>query len=158
LASNREASLLLRQELGRKIQLIVRSLDPASQDLWNQRLKQSMQAPEIHIEYSSRQRALHVHGRSVDLSKKKISLQLLNGLADRHELSVDEAITLLWQTEFSPEHYHRLRMGVHRLNTLINKITGLGKIIEVDSQNVRLHPEVRLRRAEDPVSAQFLGI
>ncbi len=40
-------------------------------------------------------------------------------------------------------------MGIHRLNTLINKVTGLGKIIEVDSQTVRLRPEVKIRRAEE---------
>ncbi len=60
---------------------------------------------------------------------------------------MDEAIKLLWQTEFSPEHYHRLRMSVHRLNTLIHETTGFGKVVEVDSQTVRLRPEVRLRAA-----------
>ena len=145
LMSNQELSLNMRQELNRKIQLIVRSLDAVSQALWNQRLKQSQQPPEVRLDYSSRQRSLSVQGQSVDLSKKKISLQLLSGLAGKTELTVDDAISLLWQSEFSPEHYHRLRMGVHRLNSLINKVTGLGKVIEVDSQTVRLRPEVRLQ-------------
>jgi len=145
LMSNQELSLNMCQELNRKIQLIVRSLDAVSQALWNQRLKQSQQPPEVRLDYSSRQRSLSVQGQSVDLSKKKISLQLLSGLAGKTELTVDDAISLLWQSEFSPEHYHRLRMGVHRLNSLINKVTGLGKVIEVDSQTVRLRPEVRLQ-------------
>lgn len=149
LAANLEANASTRSELNRKIQLIIGSLDPKSQSLWNQRLKQALQSPEIRMEYSSRNRSVAIQGRSVDLSKKKMGLQLLEGLAVKPELSVDEAIGLLWQASFSPEHYHRLRMGIHRLNTLINKVTGLGKIIEVDSQTVRLRPEVKIRRAEE---------
>ena len=117
--------------------------------LWNQRLKQALQSPEIRMEYSFRERSVAIQGRSVDLSKKKMGLQLLEGLAKKPELTVDEAINLLWQVSFSPEHYHRLRMGVHRLNALIHKTTGLGKIIEVDSQAVRLRPEVKIRRADE---------
>ncbi len=158
LATNKETSTNVRQELNRKIQLIVRSLDPTSQTLWNQRLKQQLQAPEVRLEYSTRQRSLAVQGRNVDLSKKKISLQLLGGLAGKPELSVDEAIALLWQSDFSPEHYHRLRMGVHRLNSLINKVTGLGKVIEVDSQTVRLRPEVRLKLVDEAFSGELLDL
>lgn len=55
-------------------------------------------------------------------------------------LSIDEAIRKLWGVDFSPEHYHRLRMIVHRLNRLIHEGTSLGKVIEVDSQSVRLKP------------------
>ena len=71
---------------------------------------------------------------------------------------MDEAIALLWQSDFSPEHYHRLRMGVHRLNSLINKVTGLGKVIEVDSQTVRLRPEVRLRLVDDAFSGEMFDL
>jgi hypothetical protein len=149
LAANLESNSSTRSELNRKIQLIIGSLDPKSQSLWNQRLKQALQSPEIRMEYSARNRSVAIQGRAVDLSKKKMGLQLLEGLAQKPELTVDEAITLLWQSSFSPEHYHRLRMGIHRLNTLINKVTGLGKIIEVDSQTVRLRPEVKIRRAEE---------
>lgn len=149
LASNLSANASMRLELNRKIQLIVRDLDPQSQKLWNQRVKHILQSPEIRVEYSPRLRSVSIQGRSVDLSKKKMGQQLLEGLAQKTELTVDEAITLLWQASFSPEHYHRLRMGIHRLNTLINKVTGMGKIIEVDSQTVRLRPEVKLRRADD---------
>lgn len=158
LAANTESNTPTRAELNRKIQLIIRSLDEKSQDLWTRRLKQVLQAPEIRVEYSARQRALAIQGRSVDLSKKKMGLQLLGGLAEKPELTIDEAITLLWQASFSPEHYHRLRMGIHRLNTLINKVTGLGKIIEVDSQNVRLRPEVKIRMIDDGFNSDLMQL
>jgi predicted negative regulator of RcsB-dependent stress response len=158
LAANVESNRATRAELNRKIQLIIRSLDEQSQVIWTQRLKQVLQAPEIRVEYSERQRSLAIQGRSVDLSKKKMGLQLLGGLARKPELSIDEAITLLWQSSFSPEHYHRLRMGIHRLNTLINKVTGLGKIIEVDSQNVRLRPEVKIRMMDDGFNSELMQL
>ncbi|CAM5999386.1 unnamed protein product [Sphagnum balticum] len=152
LSANMEASITVRLELNRKVQLIIRALDPCSQRLWNQRLRQALQSPEIRLELSLRHRAVMVQGRHVDLSKKKIGMQLLEGLWKKNELSVDEAIALLWKSSFSPEHYHRLRMGIHRLNTLLNKAAGLGKIVEVDSQNVRLRPEVKLRQADEDQS------
>lgn len=149
LAANLAGNPSIRQELHRKIQLILRALDAKSQSLWNLRLKQAMQNPEIRVEYCSVRRSVVIQGRNVDLTKKKMGQQLLESLAQKPELTVDEAIHLLWQSNFSPEHYHRLRMGIHRLNTLINKATGMGKIIEIDSQTVRLRPEVKIRRADE---------
>jgi hypothetical protein len=158
LSANLETNASARQELNRKLQLIVRGLDTRSQALWNQRLKQALQTPEIKLELSMRNRTITVQGKSVDLSKKKIGLQLLSGLRNATELSVEQAIQLLWQSTFTPEHYHRLRMSTHRLNTLIHEITGLGKIIEVDSQTVRLRPEVKLKCADAAPEPEFLDL
>jgi tetratricopeptide (TPR) repeat protein len=158
LASNLEGSSGIRQELNRKIILIIRPLDARSQSLWSRRLKQALQAPEIRVEYSVRNRYVTIQGRQVDLSKKKMGMQLLEGLVKKPELTVDEAIHLLWDSSFTPEHYHRLRMGIHRLNTLINKVTGLGKIIEVDSQNVRLRPEVKIRHADHSFESELINL
>ncbi|MBX3022295.1 MAG: hypothetical protein KF799_11535 [Bdellovibrionales bacterium] len=158
LCANLETGTATRQELNRKIQLIIRGLDPRSQSLWNRRLKQALQTPEVRLELSLRGRQVSVQGRSVDLSKKKIAMQLLEGLLRKESLSVDQAIHLLWQTSFSPEYYHRLRMSTHRLNTLVHEITGLGKIIEVDSQNVRLRPEVKLKCVDDGLETGILGL
>jgi hypothetical protein len=90
-----------------------------------------------------------VQGKSVDLCKKKIGQQILTILMKNPTLSVDQFIHHLWQTSFTPEHYHRLRMSIHRLNSLIHEASGIGKVIEVDSQEVRLRPEVKLRPAHD---------
>jgi hypothetical protein len=158
LTANREVNAWAKQELNRKIQLLVRSLDHRSQKLWNLRLKQALQAQEIRIEFSIQSRVLTVQGRPIDLSKKKIGLQLLEGLQKKNPLSVDDAISLLWNCSFSPEHYHRLRMGIHRLNTLVNEMSGLGKIIEVDSQSVRLRPEVRLKPTEQNFPGELVGL
>ncbi|NJL26212.1 MAG: hypothetical protein HC902_14360 [Calothrix sp. SM1_5_4] len=125
--ANLESHASAKEELNRKIQLIIRGLDSRSQELWSQRLKQALQAPEVRIDLSMRRRSISVAGKKVDLSKKKIALQLLGGLLGKSCLSVDEAINLLWQSSFTPEHYHRLRMSAHRLNTLIHEITGLAK-------------------------------
>lgn len=149
LSANLESLPSAKMELNRKIQLIIKSLDPKSQHLWNSRLKQALQTPEIKVEFCSRSRSVTIQGKTVDLSKKKIGQQLLAILSKQPSLSVDQAIEHLWQSTFSPEHYHRLRMGVHRLNTLINESSGHGKIIEVDSQEVRLRPEVKLRPADE---------
>ncbi len=158
LAANRDPNLAVRQELHRKIQLIVFALDPLSQQLWGRRLKQAMASPEIKIEFSNRMRSLNVQGKTVDLSKKKIGLQLLEGLLTSSTMTVDEAIQLLWQCSFTPEHYHRLRMSVHRLNTLVHEVVGIGKIVEVDSQNVRLRPEVKLRQADEVFDIGLIGL
>jgi len=160
ISANFEQNTSIRQELHRKIQLILRALDPRSQKLWTQRLKQSLQTQEIRIDFSARSRSVIIQGKILDLSKKKIGLQLLEKLVSQSSLSVDEAIRLLWQSDFSPEHYHRLRMSVHRLNTLIHETSGLGKVVEVDSQNVRLRPEIKLRPApsEDAFDIGLIGI
>lgn len=158
LTANLESLPSVKLELNRKIQLIIHSLDPKSQHLWNSRLKQALQQPEIKVEFCARSRSLTIQGKTVDLSKKKIGQQLLAILSRQASLSVDQAIEHLWQSSFSPEHYHRLRMGIHRLNTLINETSGHGKIIEVDSQVVRLRPEVKLRPADellDPALGNF---
>lgn len=158
LAANSETQGPFRVEWNRKIQLIIHGLDARSQALWNQRLKQALQTPEIRMDLSMRGRSVTVQGKRVDLSKKKIGLQLLAGLRDQKALSVDQAISMLWQTGFSPEYYHRLRMSTHRLNTLIHEVTGLGKLIEVDSQTVRLRPEVKLKCADDGFETELFTV
>jgi len=155
LTANLENNPSSKNELNRKIQLIIRGLDGKSQVLWNARLKQALQSPEIRVEFSQRNRSITIQGKTVDLSKKKIGQQLLGILLKKPALTVDQAIEHLWQSSFSPEHYHRLRMGIHRLNTLINECSGQGKIIEVDSQEVRLRPEVKLRPADDLSDSSF---
>lgn len=160
ISANLEQNGSIRQELHRKIQLIIRALDSRSQALWTDRLKQALQTQEVRIEFSARSRSLQIQGKTLDLSKKKIGLQLLERLVSKSAIPVDEAISLLWQSEFSPEHYHRLRMSVHRLNTLIFEATGHGKVVEVDSQNVRLKPQVRLRHApsDEAFDLGLLGV
>jgi hypothetical protein len=157
-SANLEEMPAVKSELHRKIQLILRALDPRSQALWTQRLKQSLQTPEIRMDFSSRNRSVTIQGKVVDLSKKKIGLLLLERLVLKNTMTVDEAIELLWQSSFSPEHYHRLRMSIHRLNTLIHETVGLGKVIEVDAQTVRLRPEVRLRPVEDTFDFGLIGL
>lgn len=149
LTANLEVQTAAKQELNRKIQLIISSLDSKSQSLWIARIKHALQTPEVRIEFSARSRSLIVQGKTIDLSKKKMGQQLLQVLLKKPALTVDQAIEHLWQSSFSPEHYHRLRMGIHRLNTLIHELSGQGKIIEVDSQEVRLRPEVRLKAVDD---------
>jgi tetratricopeptide (TPR) repeat protein len=155
LTANMEAQVSSKQELNRKIHLIIRGLDQKTQLLWNSRLKQALQSPEIRIEFCSRTRAVTIQGKTVDLSKKKVGQQILAILMKSPALTVDQFINHLWQTSFSPEHYHRLRMSIHRLNSLMNECSGLGKIIEVDSQEVRLRPEVKLRPADELDSTTF---
>lgn len=155
LTANMELQTSSKQELNRKIQLIIKGLDPKTQGLWNSRLKQALQSPEIRLEFCSRTRAIMIQGKTVDLSKKKVGQQILAILMKNPTLTVDQFIGHLWQTSFSPEHYHRLRMSIHRLNSLINESSGLGKIIEVDSQEVRLRPEVKLRPADDLGDSAF---
>ncbi|MGE4130074.1 MAG: hypothetical protein AB7F86_00465 [Bdellovibrionales bacterium] len=133
-----------RAELHRKVQLLIQGLDPRSRQLWSKRLKSGLQVPQIQLEFSPHSRVAHVQNQPIDLSKKKFAQLLLPLLKSQATISVDQAIHGLWQAEFSPEHYHRLRMGIFRLNNLIHDQTGIGKIIEVDSQEVRLRPEVRL--------------
>jgi len=154
LVANAETTASVKKELHRKIQLIICGLDNRSQEIWGHRLKQALSAAAIKIELSMHARTITVQGKTMDLSKKKIGLQLLNGLIGKTHLTVDQAIALLWECDFSPEHYHRLRMGAHRLNALINEQAGVGKILEVDSQAVRLRPEVNLRTPEERLPLQ----
>lgn len=160
IAANMERNSGVRQELHRKIQLIVRALDPQSQKLWTDRLKQALQTQELRIDFSARNRSVIIAGKTLDLSKKKIGLQLLERLVAKSNITVDEAIQLLWQSDFTPEHYHRLRMSVHRLNTLIHETCGAGKVVEVDSQHVRLRPEVKLRQSptDDAFGIGLIGV
>ncbi len=148
LAANREVNPQVKRELNRKLQLILQSLDAKSRDVWNARLKQALHPMEIKLEFCPRSRSISVLGKTVDLSKKKIGQNLLSLLTRRSVLSVEETIQHLWQCDFTPEHYHRLRMGIHRLNMLVFETCGHGKIIEVDSQQVRLRPEIKLEEID----------
>ena len=133
-----------RLEVQRKVLFLVGSLDEESKDLWRKKLKENFNNQETRLEFSSHKRKLYFAGQSFDLTRKKSMIQLVEALMVVPVLSIDEAIQKLWGANFSPEHYHRLRMIVHRLNRLIHEGASLGKVIEVDSQSVRLKPGFRI--------------
>lgn len=144
LSANFSQSKDAREAYFRQIELILSSLDPSSQGLWKNQLNILLQSPEIKAELSLKTSELLVQGKAVELRKKRTSLILLEALAKNPIISVDEAIRTLWQSDFSPDHYHRLRMAVHRLNTLIHESTAAGKMIEVNAERVQVKPGVSL--------------
>lgn len=146
--ANLQTDELQRLELQKKVLILIGSLDEESQILWKRRLKDVFHQSETRLEFSALRRSLYFSGNSLDLSRKKGMLQLLEHLAQSPRISVDEAIRKLWNSDFSPDHYHRLRMMVHRLNRLVHDFTTLGKIIEVDSESVRLRPGVQISAQE----------
>ncbi len=132
------------QELKNKINLILSSFKPESKGFWMNRIRFAMGQPETRLVFDPQSRLLSCQNQSVDLSKKKGMQTLLCKLAEKPQQSIDDMIRALWESDFSPEHYHRLRMTVHRLNGLIGEITSIVKAIEVSSERVALRHEIKL--------------
>ncbi len=144
LSANSATDKSLKDGYLKNIDLVLSALDEKSQFIWKQQLNEILQSPETAVELNVGKSEVVISGKLIELKKKKSAAILLEALAQNAILSVDDAIKNLWGCDFSPEHYHRLRMTIHRLNTLVNEQTGTGKIIEVDAEKVQIRSGVRL--------------
>lgn len=131
-------------ELQNKIQLILGAVSLESRPFWLNRMRPFLPNKELKLEYSPRHRILIYKGKRIDLSRKRGMMIVLESLATQSRWSVESMIERVWATDYSPEHYHRLRMTVHRLNQLIFEITAYQKSIEINSDTVCLTPSVNL--------------
>ncbi|MBK7842654.1 MAG: hypothetical protein IPJ71_03005 [Bdellovibrionales bacterium] len=136
---------ILIDELRNKINLILSSL-PSSEakGFWLNRMKPYLGAGDLIINFSREARTVIFQNKEVDLSRKKGMLILLDAMTDESEKSVDEMIRLLWNCDYSPENYHRLRMTVHRLNQVLYDLTAIPKVFEISADRITVKPSVIL--------------
>lgn len=137
----------LKDEIRRKFTLLISDFSMESQKLWLWALEKTKKESST-LHFIPKERSVRYCNRVIDLSKKKGMLNLLDSLCLNPILNIDEAIQSVWQTQYSPEIYHRLRMTVHRLNQHLQELTGLDKIIEVSSQQVRVSPQIQLSNVQ----------
>lgn len=136
---------ILIDELRNKINLILSSLPSAeAKGFWLNRMKPYLGAGDLVINFSREARTVIFQNKEVDLSRKKGMLILLDAMTDEPEKSVDEMIRLLWNCDYSPENYHRLRMTVHRLNQVLYDLTAIPKVFEISADRLTVKPSVIL--------------
>ncbi|MBK8202733.1 MAG: hypothetical protein IPK68_10590 [Bdellovibrionales bacterium] len=136
---------VLIDELRNKINLILSSLPSAeAKGFWLNRMKPYLGAGDLVINFSRDARTVIFQNKEVDLSRKKGMLILLDVMTDESEKSVDEMIRLLWNCDYSPENYHRLRMTVHRLNQVLYDLTAIPKVFEISADRLTVKPSVIL--------------
>lgn len=132
-------------EVKNKIHLILDAVESESRPFWIQRMKPPMEENRIVLEFEPERRIIQFENKQLDLSRKKGMLALLNLLSEGQEQSVEKVIECIWNSPYSPEYYHRLRMTAHRLNQLLFDLTAVSKIVEVNSDQVCLRPSVNFK-------------
>lgn len=129
-------------EIKNKINLVLSSLDAESRAYWLQRMKPFLVTQDLTLSFAKEKRMVCFQNKEIDLSKKKGMLTLLHALADQRTRNVEDVIQMIWNSPYSPEYYHRLRMTAHRLNQLLFDLTTIPKIIEVSADEVSIRPTV----------------
>ena len=129
-------------EIKNKINLILSSLEGESQKFWLKRIRPFFGDQSHKLNFVPSKRMVTFQNKELDLSKKKGMLLLLEKLAEQRNINVDDTINVMWNSTYSPEYFHRLRMTVHRLNQLLFDLTAIPKIVEVSSEQVSVNPSV----------------
>lgn len=132
------------EELKNKINLILGALDPESRPFWLNRMRPYLASTDLVIQFSMQSRKVAYQNKQLDLSRKRGMLMILEALSQSSTLSVDSVITRIWNSSYSPEYYHRLRMTIHRLNQLLFELTAIPKIVEINAETVSVKPSVQL--------------
>lgn len=125
-------------ELKNHVLLLMNSLSSDSRQMWMGRLHPLLHSEDFHLVYDAKRFELRYQGRSLDLSKRKNMGQLIHYLCISKNTNVDQVIGQLWQTSYTPEIYHRLRMTTHRLNHLLFELTAVPKPLELSATEIRL--------------------
>lgn len=134
-----------RAEFKNKLSLLLNGLDAESRFIWQKRMAPFQESHDSTLQFIEPQRLLTFQSKQLDLSKKKGMAQLLGVLAESGQSSsTDHLIHRLWESKYSPEHFHRLRMTIHRLNQLLFELTAIPKALEITTDQVSLNSNLRL--------------
>lgn len=134
----------IRIEVDRKLRLLLSGLPPEARYFWLSRLRSQITTETPELSYNRAGRSLIFQGRHIDLSKKRAFCSVLEILLNEPRVEVDQMIRKLWDSSFSPEHLHRLRMTVHRLNQYLFELCAIPRVIEMTAEHVSLRGSVTL--------------
>lgn len=148
LALSRELRPGWQKELRQKIDFFMSTMDKRSQKIWMTLLGHLFEQSHPVLSFEIKQKRIRFRGQSVDLSKRKALANLLDLLAGHSSVEIDEALKRLWNLPFSPESFHRLRMTAHRLNEILEQLTGHGKLIEVSTDSVSWKETLALKMVQ----------
>ena len=144
-----EDSMSLKKEIVNKIDLILESLDQGSRSFWKKKIQFHLREENQTLEYCPQKRSVLFKDKILDISRKKSMITILESLCENSKTNVDDIIKKIWNTSYTPEHFHRLRMTVHRLNSLFSSFTGNSKIVEINSESVYLRPDLKLKEKRE---------
>lgn len=129
----------IHSEFKNKLFLVLGSLSLESKNVWSNRYQPIQEKRNLSIEFDDVEKTLSFDNQTVDLSRKKGLVNILKYLMKHPQKTpLEQAIYELWKAEYSPDYYHRLRISAHRLNKILMDLTGIEKVIDVDSQEVSL--------------------
>jgi hypothetical protein len=133
-----------RQELANKLSILLSTLTPTSRFYWMKRVQERVFSDQLSLEFHPGQRWVKFQGKTLDLSKKRTLCAVLQLVANHKRLDVDVLIRQLWQADFSPEHLHRLRMAVHRLNQLLFELSAVPRVLEMSAEQVAIKATIAI--------------
>ncbi len=131
-----------REELANKLSVLLSTLSPTSRFFWMKRVQAKVFADQMSLKFHPEQRWVKFQGKMLDLSKKRTLCAVFNLISAQKRMDVDSLIRHLWQADFSPEHLHRLRMAVHRLNQLLFDLSAIPRVIEMSADQVSVKSSI----------------
>jgi hypothetical protein len=134
-----------REELANKLSVLLSTLTPTSRFFWMKRVQTKVFSDQMSLQFHPQQRWVKFQGKTLDLSKKRTLCAVLNLVCTEKQVDVDTLIKKLWQADFSPEHLHRLRMAVHRLNHLLFELSAVPRVIEMSADQVAVKASIEIQ-------------
>ena len=136
------AAAACREELANKLSVLLSTLSPTSRFFWMKRIQAKIFTDHMNLQFHPEQRWVKFQGKILDLSKKRTLCAVMNLVSAQKRIDVDSLIKQLWQAEFSPEHLHRLRMAVHRLNQLLFDLSSIPRVFEMSADEVAVKASI----------------
>jgi hypothetical protein len=131
------------QEIKNMFMLALEAVEENSRPFWVQRLMPFLGEEELKIRFDKKRRRLCFLNKELDLSRKRSMLAVVEHLSHSPQQSVEELIDRLWNCDYSPEHYHRLRMTIHRLNQQLFDLTAITKSVEINAEQVEVKSSIQ---------------
>jgi tetratricopeptide (TPR) repeat protein len=139
------SSELNQREIYRsQLRFLLHGLDRESQALLRQRVGV---APEAGTQLTlyGQAKALEYGGITLSFAGKKIPFAILEHLAARTSLKLEELVQLVWGSEMNDSFYHRVRVNVKRLNDDIEKSLNIPSAVQLGDGKVKLAPGILMK-------------
>lgn len=141
----KEENSELRREHEKRILFLIGRFCKESQRLWRNRVDLILaECPKKTLRVIEDGSTIKYEGQLLRFRKNSPSFLILLLLTRENRIDLFRVAKLVWQSEFNPSYYDRIRMTVRRLNDQMFNFCGVSQVVLMDEGTIFLNRKVHL--------------
>ncbi len=132
--------------------LLLRGMDSSSQKIWSRHFEGQIDEESINIKINRKEFRIFYLQNEIHLKRKASLFALLCEFIEKREIPLADLSLLMGNSSYNESYYHRFRMQVGRLNSILEELTGVQKILHVTKDSIQILESVQVQSDTEPDS------